>query len=74
MKFYVSALVGVIIKVICSGSGYVIKSRLKSGNACYLSVQNFLSSSLVSKYINIKMYRTLMLPVFCVGVKHGRSR
>jgi hypothetical protein len=26
-----------------------IKSRLKSGNACYLSVQNLLSSSLLSK-------------------------
>jgi len=25
------------------------KSRLKSGNACYHSVQNFFSSSLVSK-------------------------
>ena len=28
-----------------------IKSRLKSGNACYHSVQNFLSSSLLSKNI-----------------------
>jgi UDP-galactopyranose mutase len=27
-----------------------IKSRLKSGNACYHSVQNLLSSSLPSKY------------------------
>ena len=28
-----------------------IKSRLKSGNACYHSVQNPLSSSLISKYV-----------------------
>jgi len=30
-----------------------IKSRLKSGNACYHSVQNILSSSLLSKNIKI---------------------
>ena len=35
-----------------------IKSRLKSGNACYRSVQNLLSSSLLSKNIKIKMYIT----------------
>ena len=29
-----------------------IKSRLKSGNACYNSVQMFLSSSLLSKNLN----------------------
>jgi len=32
-----------------------IKSRLKSGNACYHSVQNLLSSSLLSKTIKIKI-------------------
>jgi hypothetical protein len=32
-----------------------IKSRLKSGNACYYSVQNLLSSSLLSKNIKIKI-------------------
>jgi UDP-galactopyranose mutase len=31
-----------------------IKSGLKSGNACYYSVQNLLSSSLLSKYKKIK--------------------
>ena len=31
-----------------------IKSTLKSGNACYYSVQNLLSSSLLSKNIKIK--------------------
>jgi len=32
-----------------------IKSRLKSGNACYYSVQNFLSSSSLSKNLKIKI-------------------
>jgi len=39
-----------------------IKSRLKSGNACYHSVQNLLSSTLLSKNTNIKIYRTIILP------------
>jgi len=30
-----------------------IKSRLKSGNACYHSVQNHLSSSLLSKNLKV---------------------
>jgi predicted transcriptional regulator len=41
-----------------------IKSRLRSGNACYHSVQNLLSSGLVSKNLKIKMYRTIILPIF----------
>jgi len=41
-----------------------IKSRLKSGNACYHSVQNILPSSLLSKNFKIKMYRTIILPGF----------
>ena len=40
-----------------------IKSRLKLGNACYHSVQNLLSSSLPSKNLKIKIYRTIILPV-----------
>ena len=32
-----------------------IKSRLKSGNACYHSVQNLLSCSLLSKNIKIEI-------------------
>jgi len=32
-----------------------IKSRLKSGNACYHSVQNFLSSRLLPKNLKIKI-------------------
>jgi hypothetical protein len=44
-----------------------IKSRLKSGNACYQSVQNLLSSSLLSKHVKIKIYRTIILPVVLYG-------
>ena len=44
-----------------------IKSRLRSGNACYHSVQNLLSSRLLSKNVKIKIYRTIILLV----VLHG---
>jgi hypothetical protein len=44
-----------------------IKSRLKLGNACYHSVQNFLSCSLLSKNVKIKICRTVILPVFLYG-------
>jgi len=44
-----------------------IKSRLKSGNACYYSVQNILSSSLLSKNLKIRIYRTIILPVVLYG-------
>jgi hypothetical protein len=47
------------------------KSRLKSGNTCYHSVQNFMSSSLLFKNIRIKIYRTIILLLFCMGVKRG---
>ena len=44
-----------------------IKSRLRSGNACYHSVQNLLSSRLLSKNLKIKIYRTKILPVVLYG-------
>jgi len=44
-----------------------IKSRLKSENACYYSVQNLLSSSLLSKNLKIKIYRIIILPVVLYG-------
>jgi hypothetical protein len=44
-----------------------IKSRLNSGNACYYSVQNLLSSCLISKNLKIKIYRTVILPVVLYG-------
>ena len=46
-----------------------IKSRLKSGNACYHSVQNLLSSSLLSKNIKFKIYRTIIFHFVLYG--HG---
>jgi UDP-galactopyranose mutase len=39
-----------------------IKNKLKSGNACYHSVHSVLSSSLLSKSLKIKIYRTIVLP------------
>ena len=44
-----------------------IKSRLKSGNTCYHSVQNLLSSRLLSKKLKIKIYRTVILLVVLYG-------
>ena len=43
-----------------------IKSRLKLGNSCYYSVQNLLSSSLLSKKLKFKIYRTI-LPIILYG-------
>jgi hypothetical protein len=44
-----------------------IKSKLKSGNACYHSVLNLLSSRLLSKNTKIRVYRTIILPVVLYG-------
>jgi sorting nexin-29 len=44
-----------------------IRSRLKLGNACYYSVQNLLSSRLLSKNFKINIYRTIILPVVLFG-------
>jgi hypothetical protein len=43
------------------------KCRLKSGNSCYPSVQNLLSSSLLSINLKIKICRTIILPVGLYG-------
>jgi hypothetical protein len=40
-----------------------IKNRLNSGIACYYSVQNLLSSRIISKSLKIKIYKTVILPV-----------
>jgi len=50
------------------------KSRLKSQNACYRSVQNLWSSSLLSKNIKIKIYRSTVFLLFCKGVKLGQNK
>jgi len=44
-----------------------IKRRLRLGNACYHSVQNRLSSRLLSKNLKIKIYRTTVLPAVLYG-------
>jgi hypothetical protein len=44
-----------------------INCSLRSGNACYYSVQNLLSSRLLSKYLKIKIYGTIILS----DVLHG---
>jgi hypothetical protein len=41
--------------------------ELKLGNACYYSVQDLLSSSLLSKNLKTKIYRTIILPVVRYG-------
>ena len=41
--------------------------RLKLGNACYYSVKSFVSSSLLSKNLKIKIHKTVILPVVVYG-------
>ena len=44
-----------------------IKSKLKSGNTCYHSVQNLLSSSLLPKNLKINRHRNIILLVVLNG-------
>jgi hypothetical protein len=44
-----------------------IKSRLNLANACYHLVQRLLSSCLLSRNINFKIYKTIILPVVLYG-------
>jgi hypothetical protein len=44
-----------------------IKRRLNSGNACYYSAQNVLSSRLLSRNVKIIIYKTIILPVVLYG-------
>jgi len=44
-----------------------IKSSLKSGKVCYHSVQNLLSSCVLSKNLNIKIYRIVTFLVVLYG-------
>jgi hypothetical protein len=44
-----------------------IKRRLNSGNACYHSVQNLLSSCLLLKNLKIRIYKTIILPLVLNG-------
>jgi hypothetical protein len=44
-----------------------IKRRMNSGNACYHSVQNLLSSRLLSKNVKVTIYKSISLPVVLYG-------
>jgi hypothetical protein len=44
-----------------------IRSRLNLENACFHAVQNLLSSHLLSRNVNIKIYKTIILPVVLYG-------
>jgi hypothetical protein len=44
-----------------------IKRRLISGNVCYNSDQDLLSSRLLSKNLKIRIYKTIILPVVMYG-------
>ncbi|KAJ4445233.1 hypothetical protein ANN_07034 [Periplaneta americana] len=44
-----------------------IKHRINMGNACYYSVEKLLSSSLLSKNLKVRIYRTVILPVVLYG-------
>jgi hypothetical protein len=47
-----------------------VKRRLNSGNACYYSTRNLLSSCLLSKTVKIRIYKTIILPVVLYGCKN----
>jgi hypothetical protein len=52
-----------------------IKRGLNTGNACYYSVQNLLSSRLLSKNVKIRIYKTIILPPYrttgkIIALKH----
>jgi hypothetical protein len=51
-----------------------VKSSLNSTNAFYYSTQSFFPSCLLSKNLNISTYKTIILSVFCMGVKLSHSR
>ncbi|KAJ4450411.1 hypothetical protein ANN_01835 [Periplaneta americana] len=44
-----------------------IKHRINMGNACYYSVEKLLSSSLLSKKLKVRIYKTVILPVVLYG-------
>jgi hypothetical protein len=44
-----------------------IKRSLNSSNVCYRSIQNLLSSLLLSKNLKTGIYKTIILPVMLYG-------
>ncbi|KAJ4434637.1 hypothetical protein ANN_23200 [Periplaneta americana] len=49
-----------------------LKRRINMGNACYYSVEKLLSSSLLSKNLKVRIYKTVTR-LFCMVVKLGLS-
>jgi hypothetical protein len=48
-----------------------IKDILNSGNICYHSVQSLSSSRLLYRNVKLKIYKSIILSVLCVGVKRS---
>ena len=44
-----------------------IKRRINMGNACYYSLEEILSSHLLSKKLKVNTYKTIILPVVLYG-------
>jgi hypothetical protein len=44
-----------------------IRRKLNSGNACYHSVHNILSSHLLSRILKIRILETIILPIVLCG-------
>jgi hypothetical protein len=44
-----------------------IKRRLNSGNSCYHSAQNLLSSRQLSKSVKVRIYKIIIFPVVLYG-------
>ena len=57
---------------VCSGHIWTTLYNLRTGHAVVTGTQNLLSSSLLSRSVKIKIYRTVILSVFCMVVKLGR--
>ncbi|KAJ4433905.1 hypothetical protein ANN_16218 [Periplaneta americana] len=53
------------LKTSTSNSSFV--TRINVGNACYYSVEKLLSSSLLSKNLKVRIYKTVILPVVLYG-------
>ncbi|KAJ4428004.1 hypothetical protein ANN_24017 [Periplaneta americana] len=43
-----------------------IKHRINMGNACYYSIEKLLSSTLLSKNLKVRIYKTVILPVVVI--------
>ncbi|KAJ4450785.1 hypothetical protein ANN_02215 [Periplaneta americana] len=50
-----------------NGTREEIKRRINVGNACYHSAEKLLSSSLLSKNLKVRIYKTVILPVVLYG-------